>query len=97
MMTRDELKLAIAKALCERVYPNCEFKPEGSIYPSMWEATQDNFCKQAETALATLEAAGVKLVSVATLTALANACESNQVVDKNVVQRLRDLYAGYPY
>jgi hypothetical protein len=96
-MNRDELKLTIAKALCERVYPNCEFKPEGSIYPSIWEATQDNFCKQAEITLITLEAAGIKLVSVATLTALANACERNQTADKNVVQRLRDLYAGYPY
>jgi len=61
MMNRDELKLAIAKALCEDAYPGCDYKPEGSAYPSTWEALQEGFLAQTDVCLTTLEAAGVDL------------------------------------
>lgn len=63
-MTRDELKLAIAKALCEDAYPGCDYKPEGSAYPSTWETLQEGFIAQADVCLTAIEAAGVALMPV---------------------------------
>ena len=63
-MTREQLIETTARALCARIYPSPDFKPEGSQWPSAWERSRVEFHQQATAALSAIEAAGCVVVPV---------------------------------
>jgi acyl-CoA synthetase (AMP-forming)/AMP-acid ligase II len=64
MTEREKLIEAMARALCARIYPSPDFKPEGSTWPSAWERSRCEFTYQATAALAAIEAMGAVVVPV---------------------------------
>jgi hypothetical protein len=61
-MTREQIIETMARALCARIYPSPDFKPDGSQWPSAWERSRVEFHQQATAALSALEAAGMVVV-----------------------------------
>jgi hypothetical protein len=55
---------AMARGMCEHVYPNCDFAPEGSVWVSTWAREREAFEEQATAALAAIEAMGAVVVPV---------------------------------
>jgi hypothetical protein len=62
MTDREKLIEAMARALCARIYPSPDFKPEGSTWPSAWERSRCEFTYQARTALSAIERFGAVVV-----------------------------------
>jgi hypothetical protein len=64
MTEREKLIEAMARGMCEHVYPNCDFAPEGSAWVSTWAREREVFEEQATAALAAIEAMGAVVVPV---------------------------------
>jgi hypothetical protein len=64
MTDREKLIEAMARGMCEHVYPNCDFAPEGSAWVSTWAREREAFEEQATAALFAIEAMGAVVVPV---------------------------------
>jgi hypothetical protein len=64
MTEREKMIEAMARGMCEHVYPNCDFAPEGSAWVSTWAREREAFEEQATAALAAIEAMGAVVVPV---------------------------------
>jgi hypothetical protein len=62
MTDREKLIEAMARGMCEHVYPNCDFAPEGSAWVSTWAREREAFEEQATAALAAIETMGAVVV-----------------------------------
>jgi hypothetical protein len=87
-MNREQIIETMARAACERVYPNCDFAPEGSVWVSTWAREREAFEEQASAALSALEAAGLVVVPVeptdAMLDAMSDAAYAKRFTNANI-------------